>query len=184
VHRAWLILLAACWTGQGAQAPAAAAAAAADDAAPEKRADKPVDLAFEYQRTPCLGQCPIYQVTIKPDGTLVYFGRENVAVPGEQHKHLTKHQMHDLEKVVERTHFFALDDQGNAPAADSCPKPGGGACSTSFSVCADTPHTVITVSRPKRGGSHTIDDAHCTDSSAAEPLERAIDLHVKSWVGQ
>ena len=181
LYRGSLILLVACWTGPVAQAPTQA-----DEAAREKRVDKPVDLAIEYRRTPCFGPCPIYQVAIKPAGTLVYFGRDNVAVPGQQQKHLTRRQMLELEKMVEHTHFFSLDDQGNAPADDSCRKPGGGTCtfSFSFSFCTDTSHTVITVSQPKRGGSHTIDDAHCTDGRAAEPLERALDAYVRAWVGQ
>ncbi|CAN5589912.1 hypothetical protein BH11MYX1_BH11MYX1_42840 [soil metagenome] len=178
VHRAWLILLAACSTGPVAEP------AQADGAPRAKPADKPADLAVEYRRTPCFGQCPIYQVTIQPSGMLRYFGRENVAVPGEQTKQLTRHQMHDLAKAIERSHFFRLDDQGNEPPDQSCRKPGGGTCSFSFSVCTDSPHTIITVTRPKRGGSHTIDDAHCTDTSAAEELERTIDTFVKSWVGQ
>ncbi len=178
MHRASLILLAACWTGPVAEP------APAGDPAPAKPAEKSVDLAIEYRRAPCFGQCPIYQVAIKPDGNLIYFGRDNVAVPGQQQRHLTRHQMRELEKAVESTHFFTLDDQGNEPPDQSCHKPGGGTCSFSFSVCTDTPHTVLTVSRPERGGSHTIDDAHCTDSSAAEPLERAIDALVRPWVGQ
>lgn len=39
---------------------------------------------IRYETTPCYGTCPVYVVTVRPDGSGTFEGREHVAVTGTQ----------------------------------------------------------------------------------------------------
>src|SRR4051812_35092236 len=130
--------------------------------------------------------CPVFDVSVERDGTVHYVGRANVAVKGERSRRITRAQMQELSQLVEREHFFELDRYGHAPSANNCATVGHNTtCSfPSFTLCTDTSHTLLTVSHPRRGGEHTIDDAHCSDDSAAYQLEARVEDLVAPWIGR
>ncbi len=173
------VFVTACWTG-------AVSEPASEPVAPKPREYASVDLEVKLRRTPCFGMCPVFDITIQHDGRLRYFGRQNVAEAGERTRRLTRSQMIELSRAVDRVHFFELDDSGHEAQQQGCTTIGGTTtCSfRSFSVCSDTSHTVVTVSRPKRNISHTIDDAHCSDDGSAVTLEQKIEALVSPWVGR
>jgi len=155
-----------------------------DQPAPKPRRD--VDLAISLRRTACFGMCPVFDVSVEPDGTVRYVGRENVAVKGERSRRIQRAQMLELAQLVEHQHFFELDQWGHVARDNGCVKRGNTTtCSfQSFTVCSDTSHTLLTVRHPKRGGEHTIDDAHCSDDGAAYQLEQRIEDLVAPWIGR
>jgi hypothetical protein len=183
VTRAWLLaIVTACWTGP-----------VPDPVAPDQPAPRTphrdVDLEIKLRRTACFGRCPVFDVSISHDGTLRYVGRQNVAEVGERSRKLTRGQMVVLARAVDHVHFFELDDQGHEPVDQGCRTigtPQGGTTTTcsfkSFSLCSDTSHTIVTVSRPRQGGTHTIDDAHCAEDGGAADLERRVEELVAPWV--
>jgi hypothetical protein len=40
--------------------------------------------AISYETGPCFGACPVFRVTVRPDGTGTFEGRSNTAVTGER----------------------------------------------------------------------------------------------------
>jgi hypothetical protein len=54
---------------------------------PDARPDTPVPIereAITYSTQPCFGFCPVYSVTVTPDGEGVFEGRNHTATTGEQ----------------------------------------------------------------------------------------------------
>jgi hypothetical protein len=168
----------ACWTGTVPDP------APPDQPEPKLRRD--IDLSIKLRRTECFGMCPVFDVSVDHDGTVHYVGRANVAVRGERTRRVTRAQMQELSQLVEREHFFELDRYGHMPSPDGCATTGHTTTCTfqSFTVCSDTSHTVLTVSHPRRGGEHTIDDAHCSDDGAAYQLEDRVEGLVAPWIGR
>jgi hypothetical protein len=169
----------ACWTG------AVPEPAPPDQPEPKPRRD--IDLAIKLQRTACFGMCPVFDVIVDHDGTVHYTGRANVAVKGERSRRVTRAQMQELAQLVERGRFFELDRYGHIPKdAGYCTIGQGSTCTfQSFTVCTDTSHTLLTVRHPRRGGEHTIDDAHCADDDGgAYQLEDRVEALVGPWIGR
>jgi hypothetical protein len=175
----WLLFvtLASCWTGTVAEP---------ERPTPKAREHTNIDLEVKLRRTPCFGMCPVFEVTLQHDGLLRYYGRENVGQTGERTRRLTRAQMLELSRAVDHVQFFQLDDSGHQAQQQGCTTVGGTTtCSFhSFTVCSDTSHTILTVSRPRQNVSHTVDDAHCSDDGAAAPLEQKIEELVSAWVGR
>lgn len=177
--RAWLILLAGCWTG--------AVAEPVPEPVDTPHADhRPVDLEIQLERTQCFGKCPVFEISVTPDGVVRFVGKKFTAVIGERTKRLARAQMLDLQRVVDRVHFFELDNFGHARRDPACKTVGNQTtCSFStFTMCSDTSHTRLKVTRPKRHMTHQIDDAHCSDDGQATPLEQRIEELAQPWIGR
>jgi hypothetical protein len=67
----------------------ALAGCAKDGAGPGKPAPIEGD-SIRYETGPCHGRCPVYTVTVRPDGTGVFEGKRFTAVTGEQAFKLTR----------------------------------------------------------------------------------------------
>lgn len=55
--------------------------------APDARPDTPVPVdraEITYSTQPCFGMCPVYSVTVTPDGKGIFEGRRHTATNGEQ----------------------------------------------------------------------------------------------------
>lgn len=170
--------IAGCWTGPVAEPVPEPVQRPAGDVFD-------VDLEIVLVRTPCFGMCPVYELHIYPDGRVHWYGRDNVAERGERTKRLARPRMQQLKRAVDHAQFFSLSGDAHEPAQPSCTRtPGGGmSCSfTTFSVCTDTSHSIITVrtrAREKR-----VDDAHCDDDSAIGELEHQLESIAASWIGR
>ena len=58
-------------------------------------ADRPIPIESEsisYETGPCFGACPVYRVTVSPDGTGTFEGRRFTAVTGERSFRITPDQ--------------------------------------------------------------------------------------------
>jgi hypothetical protein len=68
------------------------------------------DVTFTLERTACFGTCPVYQLTITGDGTVVYEGRDFVKVKGRQTSSISTAQVQELVAAFERANFLVLTD--------------------------------------------------------------------------
>jgi hypothetical protein len=85
----------------------------------EAMTDTP-DAIVQLRRAGCSpGTCPVYSVSVFLDGTVVYEGRSNVAVVGQQRAKLPADRVGELIVAMQETHF--LDNPDNCcscPGAD------------------------------------------------------------------
>ena len=177
--RAWLFLVVAgCWTGPVAEP--------VPQPVDKPRGDhREVDLEIHLERGECFGSCPVFEITISPDGTVRYVGKKNVREIGERTRRLARAQMLDLQRVVDHVHFFELDQFGHERIEPGCKTVGKTTTCNfqSFTVCSDTSHTLLRVTRPRRHVTHQIDDAHCSDDGVAVPLEQRVEELAQAWIG-
>ncbi|MDB4959409.1 MAG: hypothetical protein JWO36_6978 [Myxococcales bacterium] len=148
---------------------------------------RPVPARIVLERTGCMGLCPSYTVTILGNGTIEWIGEANVAAIGTRAGAATRTQLEQLSRMIDKARFFDLDESGHIPVKPACVRTGNTvSCSiSSFSMCTDTSHAIITITRGQR--THQIDDAHCFDQpTALVELEDFIDEVAKTdaWVGR
>jgi len=53
-----------------------------------------------YSKSPCLGKCPVYDLTVLEDGTLLYMGIAKVEQKGELKKKLSSEQISNLKAIL------------------------------------------------------------------------------------
>jgi len=68
------------------------------------------DVIVTLERTACFGTCPVYLVTIKGDGIVVYEGKDFVEVKGKAETTITQDQINELISEFEKVDYFSLED--------------------------------------------------------------------------
>lgn len=68
------------------------------------------DLVITLERTPCYGFCPVYTLTIRGDGTVVYEGKDFVQVKGKAVSTISQEQIEQLVAEFEKADYFSLND--------------------------------------------------------------------------
>jgi Domain of unknown function (DUF6438) len=63
------------------------------------------------ERTSCYGTCPIYKVTVRRDGAVIYDGTQFVKVTGHQSRKIPSEQFQRLVREIQRIGFFSLKDE-------------------------------------------------------------------------
>jgi hypothetical protein len=63
------------------------------------------------ERTACFGTCPIYSVTVRADGRVVFVGKRFVAATGVRRARLSKAKVSELRKAFSRARVFRLRDR-------------------------------------------------------------------------
>src|SRR5688572_9820592 len=171
-----VLLLAGCWTG--ADAPAAAPE-------PARPRGRPA-LEITIERGPCLGSCARFKLAIRDNGRVEWLGKEHVAAIGLRRGRISRDDLEELDREVDRAQFFARDRFGRLPRKPVCVTRGNTrSCTfTSETICGDTTHTILTVRRGAR--SHRIENDRCSDEDAAlVELERRIleRTGAAAWIG-
>lgn len=64
---------------------------------------------ISLERTACFGECPIYTLTLRADGTAIYRGEDYVERVGLYQGRFWKGSFERLETLVERLGFWALE---------------------------------------------------------------------------
>ena len=174
------LYLGACWTGSapGIEEPVAAST-------PATAAGEPMKLRVKVERTVCFGACPAYTVLIDGFGRVQWDGTASVAAIGRRWGKVTRRELEELSRQIDRAQFFERDGFGELPKAPECTTTGSStSCSfsTSVSICSDTSHTIFTVVRD--GRAHKIDNDHCNDSPELDELEEYVDriAHTRAWI--
>jgi len=70
------------------------------------------------ERTPCFGDCPVYSVVIKSDGTFRYVGEENVARKGTHTGEISTWDFNQLAEFIVESGYMNLDSSYDAPITD------------------------------------------------------------------
>ena len=63
------------------------------------------------ERTPCLGRCPVYRVSIAATGTVTFEGEANVETLGVATARIGEEEVRDLIAEFERAGFFSLAER-------------------------------------------------------------------------
>lgn len=147
----------------------------------------PLDLRVRMERTVCFGTCPAYSVFIDGSGRVEWQGNQSVAVLGHRTGRVSRHELEELSRRLDRAQFFDRDDRGELAQEPECTTTttangSSTSCSfgTSFTICSDTSHTIITVSRA--GVMNKIDNDHCRERPELDELENYIDRIARTEV--
>lgn len=76
------------------------------------------DSVIEMNTTPCFGACPVYDITIKGDGTVLYDGKQYAHREGKHTKQLTKVETKDLFDAFVAANFFEFEDKYTSNISD------------------------------------------------------------------
>lgn len=76
------------------------------------------DVTISLERTPCFGFCPDYVVMVFGNGTVVYEGRNFVAVEGEQRDQISQDDVRELVNEFYDAKFFNMRDRYEQAVTD------------------------------------------------------------------
>jgi hypothetical protein len=65
---------------------------------------------ISMERTACYGTCPVYTLTIKGDGTVIYEGKDFVKVTGKQDSKISDDKVKKLIQEFYDIDYFSLED--------------------------------------------------------------------------
>ncbi|MDY0779877.1 DUF6438 domain-containing protein [Tenacibaculum sp. IB213877] len=83
-----------------------------------ERAKSPL---FSIKKTPCFGDCPVYEVTINSDGKLTYNGKEYVIEKGIREIQLSEEQFTTLKEKLTIKDFSSFKDVYDNPKITDLP---------------------------------------------------------------
>lgn len=98
----------------------------------------PVIDRITLKRTACYGACPVYTVTIKNGGIVLFKGKEHVQKEGRSTSTITAREWTFLVAALRQANFFTLQDR-YVTKADGC-----------TTVVTDSPSLIITVERASK----------------------------------
>ena len=68
-----------------------------------------MELSLKMERSGCYGQCPIYDLTIQPDGNVLFEGKYWTTTIGKAEDKLNEEQLKQLVAEIEKANFFSFD---------------------------------------------------------------------------
>jgi hypothetical protein len=69
------------------------------------------DVVITLERYECYGECPVYSVSIRGDGTVIYRGKKFVRVKGERRYKIPKEKVAELVDDFYKIDYFSLEDE-------------------------------------------------------------------------
>ena len=129
------------------------------------------DITITLERTSCLGTCPVYKLTVKSDGSVIYDGKEYVRVKGIQRSKIEPAEVERLAQAFLDIHYFELQD-----GYQTIKNPDG-----SESIVTDLPTTYTSLVLEARG--KKVED-YVGAPKELKSLEQRIDevAGTKHWV--
>lgn len=73
---------------------------------------------ISMERTPCLGKCPGYTITIYETGMVIYEGRDFVEREGKYTAMLSNEAMNELKNYIKSINFFNFKDKYDKEITD------------------------------------------------------------------
>jgi Domain of unknown function (DUF6438) len=142
---------------------------------PDEQADTNTNVpAVVLERSPCFGSCPVYTLSVSPDGEVSYEGRAHVKQLGAATARIPKQQVDSLLHELDRAGYFGFADR-YVPSEPACGR-----------YATDSPSAKTSVTY--RGRTKTImHDYGCGSvPGALTVLERRIDEMLGSgrWTGR
>lgn len=85
-----------------------------NQSAPKEKAH----LSLKMKRSACNGRCPVYDLTVQPDGEIIFEGKNWTKTIGKATDKLNEKQLENLVSEIEQSDFFSLEnvydwDSGN-----------------------------------------------------------------------
>jgi hypothetical protein len=159
-----LLLIAACAPRKSAVPPAESPSEAAGGS----------DAAVSLERTPCFGGCPVYRISVTPEGVVSYEGRARVRHLGAASKRIKPDGVAALLSELDRGGYFSFAPR-YTPSEPACGR-----------YATDSPTAITSVTMGDR--THRIEhDYGCGAAPGAlVVLERRIDeaLGSSEWTGR
>ncbi|MEL7340598.1 MAG: DUF6438 domain-containing protein, partial [Bacteroidota bacterium] len=81
----------------------------------------PADFTVVIKRTPCMGTCPYYDLSVSADGTVIYIGRSHVKLQGEHRKQLPAEKVVALREVISSSDFWTWNETYDDPRISDLP---------------------------------------------------------------
>jgi ABC-type oligopeptide transport system ATPase subunit len=75
-------------------------------------------LFLTMERTPCLGRCPNYKITIMNTGKVIYEGKQFSEPLGQYTKMLSSKQLSEIQQKMENINLFELNDKYDSRVTD------------------------------------------------------------------
>lgn len=80
----------------------------------QNQREETAELSLNMKKSFCFwGGCPIYDLTIQPEGKIIFEGRKNTKTIGKVESNLEKKKVKQLITEIEKANFFTLDDAYN-----------------------------------------------------------------------
>ncbi len=76
------------------------------------------DIIISQSKLKCMGMCPVYDIQITSDGSVIYHGKENVPFAGKKEFILNNQDFKSLLERFEKVRFFELKDKYVADISD------------------------------------------------------------------
>lgn len=70
----------------------------------------PADFELTIERTPCMGTCPYYDISVAADGSVKYMGKGHVKLMGERSKKLPQETLMAMASLIEAADFWKFDE--------------------------------------------------------------------------
>ena len=123
------------------------------------------------ERTTCYGTCPAYRLTLHPDGSVYYEGKDYVREKGRRTRRIPPEAFQKIAAKIAAIHFFDLKDEYSSQEINGA-----------TTVVTDQPTTITTVTRA--GQTKKIEN-YFGGPKALFELEQLIDELTESykWVG-
>ena len=120
------------------------------------------------ERTPCFGKCPVYRLTLRGDGTVVFEGKANTDSTGRFVGRVSPANVAALLRFANEIAYFSFADtyamgQGCAP------------------YIADMPHVITSIALPARTKRVDADHGCAAVPPRLSELESKIDQTAESW---
>lgn len=76
---------------------------------------------LEFRKTPCFGDCPVYEISINKNGKVQYNGIDYVLIKGKQEFQLTDEQFSTLKEKLAKKSFSTFKDTYDDPQISDLP---------------------------------------------------------------
>lgn len=76
---------------------------------------------LDFRKTPCFGDCPVYEVSINKDGKIYYNGINYVLIKGKKEFQLTEKQFSTLKEKLAKKSFSDFKDSYDDPQIKDLP---------------------------------------------------------------
>lgn len=81
--------------------------------------EKP-ELSLKMERSGCFNFCPVYKLTVQPDGKVLFEGIQDTSTKGRVESVLSKEKISEITAQIEKAIFFSLKDSYTS-VSDNCP---------------------------------------------------------------
>lgn len=79
-----------------------------------------MELSLKMERSHCYGTCPVYELTLQPDGKVLFNGIDFTEIKGKVKGNLSEEKMSLLVDEIKKADFFSLDNAYNSDSSN-CP---------------------------------------------------------------